>query len=203
MLFFGVSKKDIVSLRKICKNIQLLKYWYRGSFPYGYVAALDNDTFAIINMQPSNMQGEHCIMIANSRQTLYFADSLGRKKYSFLKQRYEQIMPEPLQSHPSVCGFNTIYAAFHLFKFRREEITGVHDVNVLSFISKYMNFFIVSTVNVQVIKCLCYYSYILINFLKQSFYIALSHNIIRKRNNLSARVIKYEGPQKLYPNKEL
>ena len=74
-------------------------------------------------------------MIANSRQILYFADSLGRKKYSLLKQHYEQMMPEPLQSHPSVCGFYTIYAAFHFFKFRQEENTGVHDVNLLSSIS--------------------------------------------------------------------
>ena len=84
------------------------------------------------------MQGEHWIMIANSSQKLYFADSLGRKKYSFLKQQYEQIMPDPLQSHPSVCGFYTIYAAFRLFNLLQEEITGVHDVNVLSFISNYM-----------------------------------------------------------------
>ena len=84
------------------------------------------------------MQGEHWIMIANSGQVLYFADSLGRKKYSFLKQQYEQMMPEPLQSHPSVCGFYTRYAAFLLFNFRQEEITGVHDVTVLSFISNYM-----------------------------------------------------------------
>ena len=83
------------------------------------------------------MQGEHWIMIANSRQKLYFADSLGRQKYSFLKQQYEQMMPEPLQSHPSVCGFYTIYAAFDLFKVRQAEITWVHDVNVLSFISNY------------------------------------------------------------------
>ena len=47
------------------------------------------------------------------------------------------MMPDPLQSHPSVCGFYTIYAAFRLFKFRQEENTGVHDVNVLSFISNY------------------------------------------------------------------
>ena len=71
------------------------------------------------------MQGEHWITIAKSCQELYFADSLGRKKYSFLKHQYEQMMPEPLQSPPSVCGFYTIYAAFHLFKFRQEETTGV------------------------------------------------------------------------------
>ena len=45
------------------------------------------------------------------------------------------MMPAPLQSHPSNYGFYTIYAAFHLFKFQQEGITGVHDVNVLSFIS--------------------------------------------------------------------
>ena len=48
------------------------------------------------------------------------------------------MMPAPLQSHPSVRGSYTIYAAFHLFKFRQEKITGVHDVNVLSFISNFM-----------------------------------------------------------------
>ena len=101
------------------------------------------------------MQGEHWIMFASSCPKFYFADSLGRKKYSFLKQQYEQMMPEQLQSHPSVCGFYTIYAAFHLFKFREEETTGIHDVNVLSFISNYMYFFNFSNVNVQVIQCLC------------------------------------------------
>ena len=129
---------DNVSLQQIINRIPLLKYRYRGSFPSDYVPTLDNDTFAIINTQPSNMQGEHWILIANSRQILYFADTLGGEMYSFLKQHYEQMMPEPLQSHPSVCGFYTIYAAFHLFKFRQEEITVVHDVNVLSFISNYM-----------------------------------------------------------------
>ena len=84
------------------------------------------------------MQGEHWIMIAKFRHELNFADSLGCKKYRFLKQHYKQLMPAPLQSHPSVCGFYTIYAAFHLFKFRQEEITAVHNVNVLSFISNYM-----------------------------------------------------------------
>ena len=84
------------------------------------------------------MQGEHWIMIANSRHKIYFADSLGGKKYSFLKQHFKPMMPEPLQTHPSVCGFYTIQASFHLFKFWQEEITEVHDVNELSIISNYM-----------------------------------------------------------------
>ena len=122
---------DYFSLQQIVDHIPLLKYRYHDSFPSDNVPTLDNDTFAIFNTQPSNMQVEHCITIANSRQILYFADSLGRKKYSFLKQQHEQLMPESLQSHPSDCSFYTIYAAFHLFKFRQEEITGVLDVNVL------------------------------------------------------------------------
>ena len=85
------------------------------------------------------MQGEHWIMIANFRHELYFADSLARKGYSFLNnQHYKQVMPAPLQSHPSKRSFYTIHAAFHLLKFQQEEITGVHDVKVLSFISTFM-----------------------------------------------------------------
>ena len=138
MLLEKTSKRDNVSLQPIINRITILKYQYCGSFPFDYVPTLDNDTFAIINTQHSVMQGEHWIMIANSRQKLYSTDSLGRKKYRFLKQQYEEMMPEPLQSHPSVCGSYKIYAAFLLFKFQQEEITGVHDVIVLSFISNHM-----------------------------------------------------------------
>ena len=113
-------KLDNVSLQQIINRIPLLKYRYRGSFPSDYVLTLDNDTLAIIYTQPSSMLGEHWIIIANSCQKLYFADSLGRKKYSFLMRQYEQMMPEPLQYHPSVGGFYTIYAAFHLLKLRQE-----------------------------------------------------------------------------------
>ena len=123
---------DNFALQQIIDRIPLLKFRYLNSIPSDYFPTLDNDTFAIINTQPSKMQGEHWIMIANFRHELYFADSLGLKRYSFLNnQHYKQMMPAPLQSHPSLCGFYTIYAAFHLFKFRQEEITEVHNVNVL------------------------------------------------------------------------
>ena len=105
VLLDRVSQKDTFSLQQIFNRIPVLKYWCRGSFHSDYVPTLDNETFAIIITQPSQMQGEHWIMLANSCQTLYFADSLSRKKYSFLKQQYEQMMPEPLQSHHSICGF--------------------------------------------------------------------------------------------------
>ena len=129
---------DNFALQQVVNRVPLLKFGYFGSFPSDYIPTLDIDTFAIINTQPSNMLGEHWIMIANFQHELYFADSLGCKGYSFLEQHYKQMMPAHLQSHPSTCGFYRIHAAFHLFKFRQAEITGVHDVNVLSFISNYM-----------------------------------------------------------------
>ena len=130
---------DIFALRQIINPIPLLNFRYLGSLPPDYVPVLGNDTFTIINTQPSNVQREHWITIANFRHELYFAASLGCKAYRFLSnQQYKQMMPTPLQSHPSVCGFYRMYAAFHLFKFRHEETTGVHDVNVLSFIKNYM-----------------------------------------------------------------
>ena len=130
---------DKFALQQTINCILVPKFRYLGSFPSNYVPTLDNDTFAIINRQTNNIKGEHWIMIANLRHELYFADSLGCKGYIFLNnQHYKQMMPAPLQSHPSVCDLYTKYAAFHLFKFQQEEITGVHDVNVLSFISDYM-----------------------------------------------------------------
>ena len=56
-----------------------------------------------------------------------FADIFGGQKYSLLEQ-YTQIMQELLQSHPSACGFYTIYEVFRLFKFRLEEFIGVYDI---------------------------------------------------------------------------
>ena len=79
-------------------------------------------------------------MIAKFHRELYFADSLGISinNYPFLKQNYSQMVRTRLQDYPSVCGFYTIHAAFHLFKFQQEEITGVRDVNVLSFLNTFM-----------------------------------------------------------------
>ena len=79
---------DNIPLQQIISRIPLFKNQYLGSFPSGYVPTLDNDTFAIINTQPSKMQGEHWIMIANFRHELYFADSHGRKGYSFFNNQH-------------------------------------------------------------------------------------------------------------------
>ena len=77
---------DNVSIRKKIKGVSLLKCRNVGSFPYDIVPTLDNDTFAIINTQPSNMHGEHWIMIAKFPHEFCFADFLGRKMYRIPKQ---------------------------------------------------------------------------------------------------------------------
>ena len=79
-------------------------------------------------------------MILKFHLELFFADSLGLSlnNYRFLKQNYSQMVRTRVQDHPSVRVFKTIFAAFHLFKFQRDQITGVHDVNVLSIISNFM-----------------------------------------------------------------
>ena len=140
VLWERIFEIDNTSIKQTVNRVPLLKYQYMGSFPSDFVPNLPNDTFAIINTQPSNTPKEHWMMIANFHHQLYFADSLGLSinNYPFLKQKYSQMVRTRPQDHPSVCGFYTIYAAFPLFKFEQEEKTGVHDVNVLSFISHFM-----------------------------------------------------------------
>ena len=135
---------DNSALQQNLNCIPVFKFWFLGSFSSDCLPTLDNDFSAIINTQPSNLQGEHRVTIVNIRQELCFANSLGCKGYSFFNnnnQNYKHMMTALLQSHPSVCSFYTIYSAFHLFKFRQKLIKGVHDVNVISFISNYKYFF--------------------------------------------------------------
>ena len=79
-------------------------------------------------------------MIEKFHHELFFADSFALfiNTYPFLKQNYSQMIRIRLQDNPSVCVFYTIYAAFHLFKFQQEEVTGFHDVKVLSFKRNFM-----------------------------------------------------------------
>ena len=108
---------DNVALHQIIKRIPLLRYRYIGSFPCDYIPTFSNDTFAIINTQPGKMRGENWIKIAKLHHQLYFADSLGRRDYKFLRKNYKGRIPERLQLHQSLCGCYTNYAAFSLFKF--------------------------------------------------------------------------------------
>ena len=78
-----ISKLDSISRQQIFNRIPLLKYQHPGSSPSDYVPTLDNDTFVIINTQPSNMQGEFWIMTANSCQNLYFCRLFWSEKVQF------------------------------------------------------------------------------------------------------------------------
>ena len=140
VLWERIFEMDNTYLKQIVNRIYWLRYRYMGSCPSNFVPNLPKDTFAIINTQPSNTPGEHWIMIAKFHHELYLDDSLGLSinNYPFLKQNHNRTVRTRLQDRSSVCGFYTIYAAFHLFKFQQEEITGVQDVNVLSFISIFM-----------------------------------------------------------------
>ena len=62
---------DNFALQQNINRILLLNFRYLGSFPSDYLPTLDNDTIAVINTQPSNMPGEHWIMIANLRNELF------------------------------------------------------------------------------------------------------------------------------------
>ena len=101
-------------------------------------------------------------------------------KNFLLKQHFKKMMPELLQSHHSVCGFYTVYAACHLFKLPQEDFTGVHNGKVFSFSPKYVYFFLLFNLKVQVTQCFCYffYSIWLFETIIQSLYIAFGWNSI-------------------------
>ena len=135
MLWERIFEMDKTSLEQIVNRIPLPKCQYIGSFPSHFAPTLPNDSFAILDVQPRSIPCDEWIVIALFHLVMYFAKSLDLsiKNYPFLEQRCRQRIPTRLQGHSSVCGFYTIYAAFHLFKFEQEELTGVNDVTVLSF----------------------------------------------------------------------
>ena len=80
---FGVvgktSKMDIVSPQQTIKCFPLLKYRFRGSILFAFFSILDNDTFALINTQTSNLEGQLWITIANSCQLFFLQTFLDVK----------------------------------------------------------------------------------------------------------------------------
>ena len=63
---------DKFALQQIVNRISLLKFRYLSLLSSDYVPTLDNESFTIINTQPSIMQGEHWIMIENFRHECLF-----------------------------------------------------------------------------------------------------------------------------------
>ena len=67
---------DNVSFQQVINRTALLKYQYLGSAPYDYVPILPKETFAIIETQPSFMQAEQGIMLANCCQSFVICKHL-------------------------------------------------------------------------------------------------------------------------------
>ena len=113
---------DNTSLRDIIERIPELKFRYIGSFPADFVPNLPKFTFAIINTFPSSEAGEHWIMIGRLNRNYYYADSLARSitHYKFLNKKYQKMIQRPLQKMKNLCGFYTIYAAFHYLNFYKQ-----------------------------------------------------------------------------------
>ena len=73
MLLVKVPDMDDIELPQIIDRIPLLNYWYLGSFPSDRVPMLPNDTFAIVNTEPSYVSGKHWVMIAKFKQQFEFS----------------------------------------------------------------------------------------------------------------------------------
>ena len=63
---------DNKSLAEIIKKIPILKFKYVGSFPADDIPQLMNNTFAIVNTDPSYKEGTHWIMLANINDTIFY-----------------------------------------------------------------------------------------------------------------------------------
>ena len=131
---------DNNSIRNIIERIPELKFRYIGSFPADFVPNLPKFSFAIINTSPSSEVVEHWIMIGRLNRNYYYADYSTRSvtHYKFLNKKYQKMIHRPHQKMQNFCGFYTIYAAFHLFKFLRTNLNNVNDAHVLNFISNYL-----------------------------------------------------------------
>ena len=138
---FGVVGKKIwngwcffPALNQPYPATQVSVSWF--TLPSDYVPTLDKVTFAILNTQPSHMQGEHWIPFANFCQKMFSRRLSGSTPFPQAAVRKDDARTTSILSQS--LRFYAVYAAFYLFNFRQEESTGVHDVNVLSFISNYM-----------------------------------------------------------------
>ena len=131
-------KMDNFALQQIINRIPLLKFRYLGSFPSDFVQLSIITLLLLSTRSPAICRVNIGSRLQVSDMNCFLQTLLDVKGSFFNNQHYKQTMPARLQSHPNVCCFYTKYAAFHPFKFRQEEVTGVHDVNVLSFISNYM-----------------------------------------------------------------
>ena len=110
-----VFKMEKVALQQTISPIFLLEFRFLGLFPSFYVPAPSKETIAIVNTQPSKIQGENWILIANSCNNLFFADSLGGEKYNFSSSNTIREKGRT-NTVASDCGSSKMYAAYQFFR---------------------------------------------------------------------------------------
>ena len=71
--------KDNISVQQILNRFPVLKYRNISSFPSDNVPDLPNETFTIINTQPSNLHSDHWILIVNIVENCILQISLDEK----------------------------------------------------------------------------------------------------------------------------
>ena len=112
LLLERMSKMNYVSLQQRFNRIPLLRYHYLGSVSPNYVPLLDNYKFVILNTQPSNIQCEHCKMIAHSRHKYLFCRlSLSTQIFQAAKRADDTRAPtiplHPLRFPQAKCSFSS------------------------------------------------------------------------------------------------
>ena len=107
---------DNVALQLKINCISIVEHRYLGSIPSVYFQTLPNETAAVINTKPSNMQSGHWIMIANSSNQLFFCILFRRRKVQVTRTAVQADYARTYTVLAQVCGLYLIYAAFHLVK---------------------------------------------------------------------------------------
>ena len=128
-----MSKRVDIDIQQIITGAILLKYRIIGSFPSCYVAEFPKGTLFVQKTQSRYRHSDRWKKTANYCHKRLFFKMSRIRKVQFFNQYHKRLKPVPLQSHPSIATSKKSFAVFHLFKFRRDESTRVHDVKVVSF----------------------------------------------------------------------
>ena len=132
---------DNKSLTQIINNISILKHKYLGAYAANQVPFFVQNSFAIINTDPSYLEGSHWILLAKNNGKMYYADSLGQ---DLLMYRHIKAPPgviplitTKIQQMEFVCGLYCILFAWSIFSGYLPISSSLTDLDMLQFIHKY------------------------------------------------------------------
>ena len=118
-----------------------MKYKYVGSYPANCLPVLKRNSFAIINTETSDYDGEHWILLANKNGKIFFGDSMGQRleKYPHIKNDYKQVtqLVKKRMQNRALCGLYCIYFAWSIFSGQKLP-ENFNDFDLLRYIIKYL-----------------------------------------------------------------